>query len=118
MHHNEIMFGRRLMGVDRKDASDAANWQIPRELPHLHRVGVVALDTETRDEGLQANRGSSWPWRGGHVAGISVAWRADGEIHAIYIPLRHDDTDNFDPDRVYRWIKDLVVSDVRIVTHN
>ena len=50
--------------------------------------------------------------------GISVAWRADGEMHAIYIPLRHPDTDNFDPDRVYRWLKDLVASDVRIVTHN
>ena len=106
------------MGVDREDFSDAANWQIPRELPDLRRVGIVALDTETNDEGLRADRGSGWPWRGGHVAGISVAWRADGEMHAIYIPLRHPDTDNFDPDRVYRWLKDLVASDVRIVTHN
>ena len=32
-------------------------------------------------------------------AGISVAWRADGEMHAIYIPLRHPDSDNFDPAR-------------------
>ena len=106
------------MGVDRKDFSDAANWQTPRELPDLRRVGIVALDTEENDEGLRADRGSGWPWRGGHVAGISVAWRADGEMHAIYIPLRHPDTDNFDPDRVYRWLKDLVASDVRIVTHN
>ena len=94
------------------------NWQIPRELPDLRRVGIVALDTETKDEGLRADRGSAWPWRGGHVAGISVAWRADGEMHPIYIPLRHPDTDNFDPDQVYRWLKDLVASDVRIVTHN
>ena len=62
------------------------NWQIPRELPDLRRVGIVALDTETNDEGLRADRGSAWPWRGGHVCGISVAWRADGEMHAIYIP--------------------------------
>jgi hypothetical protein len=34
------------------------NWQIPRELPDLRRVGIIALDTETRDEGLQADRGS------------------------------------------------------------
>ena len=33
-------------------------------------------------------------------------------------PLRHPDTDNFDPDRVYRWLKDLVASGVRIVTQN
>ena len=41
------------MGVDREDFSGAANWQTPRELPDLRRVGIVALDTETRDdEGL------------------------------------------------------------------
>ena len=49
------------------------NWQIPRELPDLRRVGIVALDTETKDEGLRADRGSGWPWRDGHVCGISVA---------------------------------------------
>jgi DNA polymerase I-like protein with 3'-5' exonuclease and polymerase domains len=94
------------------------NWQIPQELPDLRRVGIVALDTETNDEGLRADRGSGWPWRGGRVAGISVAWRADGEMHAIYVPLRHPGTDNFDPDRVYLWLKDLVASGVRIVTLN
>ena len=94
------------------------NWQIPQELPDLRRVGIVSLDTETRDAGLQADRGSSWPWGDGYVCGISVAWREDGEMHPIYIPLRHPDTDNFDPDRVYRWLKDLVASDLRIVTLN
>ena len=46
-------------------------WQTPRELPDLRRVGIVALDTETRDAGLRADRGSSWPWRDGYVCGIS-----------------------------------------------
>jgi hypothetical protein len=49
---HEFIFGRRLMGVDREDFSDTANWQTPQELPDLRRVGIVALDTETRDEGL------------------------------------------------------------------
>ena len=40
------------MGVDRKDFSGAANWQIPRELPDLRRVGIVALDTETQRRGV------------------------------------------------------------------
>ena len=81
------------------------NWQTPQELPDLRRVGIIALDTETHDEGLHADRGSSWPWRDGYVCGISVAWRADGDIRAIYIPLRHPDTDNFDPAQVYRWLE-------------
>ena len=39
-------------------------------------------------------------------------------IRALYIPLRHPDTDNFDPAQVYRWLKDLIASGVRIVTMN
>ena len=94
------------------------NWQTPQELPDLRRVGIVALDTETNDEGLRADRGSAWPWRDGHVCGISVAYRADGDIRALYIPLRHPDSDCFDPAQVYRWLKDLIASGVRIVTMN
>src|SRR5262245_60691823 len=92
--------------------------RLSSELPDLRRVDTIALDTETRDDGLQANRGSAWPWGGGYVCGISVAWRADGETHAIYVPLRHPDTANFDRDEVRRWLKDLIAAGVRIVTQN
>ena len=47
-----------------------------------------------------------------------LAWREGGKIRAIYVPMRHPDTDNFDPAAVYRWLKDLVASGVRIVTLN
>ena len=94
------------------------NWQTPQELPDLRRVGIIALDIETNDDGLRAGRGSAWPWRGGYICGISVAYRADGDIRAHYIPLRHPDTDNFDRTQVFGWLKDLIASDVRIVTQN
>ena len=42
----------------------SSGWQIPKALPDLRRVGIVALDTETNDEGLRADRGAAWPWRG------------------------------------------------------
>jgi DNA polymerase I-like protein with 3'-5' exonuclease and polymerase domains len=96
----------------------STDWRPPSELPDLRGVGTVALDTETKDEGLRADRGSSWPWGDGHIAGISVAYRADGVVRAIYIPLRHPDSQNFDREQVIRWLQDLVASDVRIVTHN
>ena len=51
-------------------------------------------------------------------AGISVAWRAEGDMRAIYIPLRHPDSDCFDPAQVYRWLADLVASKTRIATLN
>ena len=30
-----------------------SNWQIPTELPDLRRVGILALDTETKDDRLR-----------------------------------------------------------------
>lgn len=74
-------------------------WRVPKELPDLRRVDLIGFDIETNDEGLRADRGSAWPWRGGHITGVSVAWREGGDIRAIYAPLRHPDTANFDPAR-------------------
>ncbi len=106
------------MGVDRKDFSDAANWQTPQELPDLRRVGIIALDTETNDEGLRADRGSAWPWRGGYICGISVAWRDDSGIRGNYFPLRHPDSQNFDRENVARWLKDHIAAGVKFTTQN
>ena len=106
------------MGVDREDFSDAANWQTPQELPDLRRVGTIALDTETNDEGLRADRGSAWPWRGGYICGISVAWRDDSGIRGNYFPLRHPDSENFDRENVARWLKDHIAAGVKFTTQN
>ena len=106
------------MGVDREDFSDTANWQTPQELPDLRRVGTIALDTETNDEGLRADRGSAWPWRGGYICGISVAWRDDGGIRGNYFPLRHPDSQNFDRENVARWLKDHIAAGVKFTTQN
>ena len=94
------------------------NWQIPRELPDLRRVGTIALDTETNDEGLRADRGSAWPWRGGYICGISVAWRDDSGIRGNYFPLRHPDSQNFDRENVARWLKDHIAAGVKFTTQN
>ena len=94
------------------------DWQPPSELPDLRRVGIIALDTETRDGGLFADRGSAWPWGDGYICGVSVAWRDENDIRTIYVPVRHTDSANFDREQVIRWLRDLFASDVRIVTHN
>jgi DNA polymerase I-like protein with 3'-5' exonuclease and polymerase domains len=93
-------------------------WRPPSALPDLRRVGIVALDTETDDAGLRADRGSAWPWHGGHVCGVGIAYRADGGIRSQYFPIRHPETNNFDPAQVFQWLKDLVASDIRFITQN
>jgi DNA polymerase I-like protein with 3'-5' exonuclease and polymerase domains len=96
-------------------------WQPPpHELPDLRHVdnNTIAIDIETLDRGLQAERGSSWPWRDGHICGVSVAWRASGVMRALYAPMRHRASNNFSPIKVHSWIRDHVAASVRFVTMN
>jgi DNA polymerase I-like protein with 3'-5' exonuclease and polymerase domains len=76
----------------------------PAELPDLRDRGelIIAEDIETRDDSLAAGRGSGWPYRSGHIAGIAWAW----DDQAIYVPLRHPEGANFDEGAVRRWLGD------------
>ena len=94
------------------------DWTSPTELPDLRRIGIAAIDTETKDERLRADMGSGWPFRSGHLCGISVAFRTEGDMRGVYLPIRHPDGQNFEPDQVYRWVRDHVAAGVRFVTQN
>lgn len=78
------------------------DWQEPTELPDLRGAGIIAIDTETRDDGLANSRGAGWVYRAGYVAGVSVASKKG----SVYVPLRHPETSNFDRDAVRRWLQD------------
>src|SRR5262249_19687919 len=70
------------------------------------------------DDRLRADMGSGWPFRAGHMCGISIAYRTDGGVRGFYFPIRHPDSRNFDPEQIYRWVRDHVASNVRFVTQN
>src|SRR5262245_15082199 len=91
----------------------AMAWTIPTELPDLRRVNIIALDTGTHDDGLAAELGSGWATRQGYICGMSIAYRLEANIHSLYIPLRHPDTQNFAPEQVYAWLTDHVGSNLR-----
>ena len=95
-----------------------SDWQPLPALPDLRRVGTIALDTETKDGGLAADRGSAWPWGDGYVCGVSAAYHAEGTVRAHYFPIRHPDSPNFDPAQVFQWVRDHAAAGVRFVTHN
>ena len=90
------------------------NWRRPSELPDLRRVGIIAIDTETNDEGLRADRGSA----GRGAAGISAASALPGAMKVAfarnYFPLRHPDSENFERENVARWLNDHIAAGVRI----
>jgi hypothetical protein len=43
----------------------ADNWHPPAELPDLRHAGIIAIDTEEKDDRLRAGMGSGWPFRAG-----------------------------------------------------
>ena len=95
-------------------------WSRPSELPDLRRHRRVALDRETCDLGLQRGLGPGWAFgaAGGFVCGTSIAWVQDGKIRSAYFPVRHPDTECFDPDQVRQWEIDHQRAGVRFVFQN
>jgi DNA polymerase I-like protein with 3'-5' exonuclease and polymerase domains len=94
-----------------------SSWTIPTELPDLTKVGILGLDTETKDDGLAGGRGPGWVYGAGHICGVGVAWREGAELRKLYVPVRHPDTSNFPKDNVARWVKDIV-KDNQVVFQN
>ena len=91
------------------------DWVAPTQLPDLSQVREIAVDTETRDDGLKAERGPGWHAQMGYIAGIGVAWSGGH----IYVPVRHPDSPNFDRSQVGAWLRDLFAqSHTRFVFHN
>lgn len=92
-----------------------SSWRVPTELPDLRGRPIVALDTETRDDGLAADRGPGWALGPlGYILGVS--WAAEGTRG--YAPVAHPDTECLPLENVMRWVDDLHRSGTRIVGHN
>lgn len=94
-------------------------WEVPTSLPDLRgKIKQMAIDSEGRDEGIAAGRGAAWPYRGGHICGVSAAWREGGEIRSIYAPTRHPDTSCMDRDMVADWVRIHAQSGIQMVAHH
>lgn len=91
---------------------DMANLQKPEwDFPDLSSLpakleGDIAIDLETRDDGIEEGLGSGWPWDGGYPVGISIAasnWQG-------YFPIRHATGSNLDQAKVVsllnNWLSD------------
>ena len=95
-----------------------SDWHPPSELPDLRRVDRVSLDTEARDDRLRDDMGSGWVFCAGYLVGVSIAYHAEGGMKGLYFPIRHPDTQNFNPEQIYHWIRDHIAAGVHFVTQN
>ncbi len=81
-----------------------SDWVAPTSLPHIPDGTLIALDTETRDDGLAKGRGPGWVHRDGWLCGVSWAWSGGSG----YMPLRHPDTSTtVSEEQVSRWLVDI-----------
>lgn len=93
-----------LFSVEEVTNLASPDWSPPTELPD-RLGGVVAVDLETRDEGIQDGRGKGWTWEdGGRVVGYSVA----ADDFCAYLPIAHEGGGNLDPGVVRRWLNHVL----------
>jgi hypothetical protein len=92
-----------------------SSWSPPVTLPDL-RGRLVGFDLETCDRGLALKVGSSWYRRGGHVAGVGLAWEEPGGVQSTYVPIAHPDSQCFTREVVAAWLSDHIASGTRFVT--
>jgi len=81
-------------------------------LPDLRGL-EIGLDTETKDGGLDKEKGPGWVYNDGYLLGVSVAWNNQ----SIYVPIRHPDTENRELGSVICWVEDLLRNN-RVVFFN
>ena len=90
-------------------------WSAPTEFPDLTNCKTIAIDLETRDDGLGANKGPGWATNDGYVVGIAVA---AGDFHG-YFPIRHANGPNLDLQMTLAWLQDQMnTPNITKVCHN
>lgn len=80
-----------------------SDWKPRDSLPTIPDGVVVAIDCETRDEGLNKGVGPGWAHDDGWLSGISFAWAGDAD----YLPIKEPDTTCFSREQVDSWLKDV-----------
>lgn len=88
------------------------NWRVPDKVPDFSRYDTVAIDIETRDDGLKHSMGPGWVYGLGHISGVAMA--AGDE--KIYLPVKHPETSNLPEDEV-RNALEMVLRKSRVIFH-
>lgn len=86
-----------------------SNWKPPTELIDLRRFDRVAVDLETKDDGLNRGRGPGWAWWAGHVVGVAVATPLQAHYYSV---------ERWGKGQLAAWLGTCFKSDTRFVFHN
>ena len=89
-------------------------WSCPKEYKDLSGYPEIAIDLETRDDGINAGLGAGWATNQGYVIGFAVAvdgWQA-------YYPFKHLGGGNMIVPQVLKYMKDVCALPCTKIFHN
>ena len=89
-------------------------WSAPTEFKDLSGYSEIAIDLETRDEGINKGMGAGWATNSGEIIGFAVAvegWQG-------YFPFGHFGGGNLIPEQVKQYMKDVCSLPATKIFHN
>ena len=89
-------------------------WSAPTEFKDLSGYSEIAIDLETRDEGINNKMGAGWASNSGEIIGFAVAvegWQG-------YFPFGHFGGGNLIPEQVKQYMKDVCSLPSTKIFHN
>ena len=89
-------------------------WSCPKEYKDLSGYPEIAIDLETRDDGINNGLGAGWATNQGYVIGFAVAvdgWQA-------YYPFKHLGGGNMIVPQVLKYMKDVCALPCTKIFHN
>jgi len=89
-------------------------WNTPSEYKDLSGAKEIAIDLETRDDGINNKLGAGWALGKGEIVGFAVAvdgWKG-------YFPFNHLGGGNMIPEQVKQYMKDVCALPCKKIFHN
>jgi DNA polymerase I-like protein with 3'-5' exonuclease and polymerase domains len=89
-------------------------WSCPNEYKDLSSYPEIAIDLETRDDGITKGLGAGWATNNGEVIGFAVAvdgWQG-------YYPFNHFGGGNMVPEQVLKYIRAVCALPNKKIFHN
>lgn len=89
-------------------------WSCPNEYKDLSSYPEIAIDLETRDDGITKGLGAGWATNNGEVIGFAVAvdgWQG-------YYPFNHFGGGNMVPEQVLKYIRTVCALPNKKIFHN
>ena len=89
-------------------------WSTPVEYKDLSDAKEIAIDLETKDDGINEGLGAGWALGKGNIVGFAVAvegWQG-------YYPMDHFGGGNLIKEQVLQYMKDVCALPCRKIFHN